>query len=560
MTVAAAARAGTVSRDAVLAYAIRIIALVAIVAGFAVRFDGLDHKLFSYDEATTSLRTAGYTLSDYYGEAFGGAVVPNAVFSSYQHVTPAKSAADMVRSLAVEDPQHPPLYYAFERGWSQVFGNTVSARRTVSAIAGTLMVGAVFWLALELFGSLDAALITAALLAVSPFFVIYSQQAREYTLWGFFVAVSSALLVRALRGRTIDWMWYAVATTLGLYSDLIFLYVLPAHALYVAILAVRKRKPRWAIGFAAAAAAAVAAFGPWLLATYRGRALLTNNDYLGAALPAKVFALKWIFNIGAVFFDLDYQHVALAAVLVPLFALILLSFAVMLKAMPIRIWALPLVLAATTALAFLAPDLLHHESRSTVARYMLPAWLALELSVAGLLAYGLLSFQPYSRRLAGALAFCALIVCGVASVSADARSETSWAEGKSIAGLGPISRIIDAAPHPTVVYISDPARFDFASLALSNELRADAGIQQLPLARGVARISTAPGTFVLDPTPRVLAALASAGIVLHEVYADDDAAAPAAIATLRAQTAAVRRSQGEADTRLTLWSVDRSGG
>jgi uncharacterized membrane protein len=559
MTAAAAANVRTVSRDSVLTNAVRALALAAIVAGLLLRFTGLDHKLFSYDEATTSLRTAGYTLGDYYGGAFSGRVVPNATFSIYQAVTPAKSGADMVRSLAVEDPQHPPLYYAFERGWSQVFGNSVGARRIVSAIAGTLLLGAAFWLALELFGSLDAGLIVAALLAVSPFFVIYSQQAREYALWGLCIAVSTALLLRALRGRTIDWIWYALAAVLGLYSDLIFLYVLVAHALYVAILAVRNRKPLPAIRFACAAIAGLAAFSPWLLATYRGRALLTNNDYLGAALPAKVFALKWIFNIGAVFFDLDYQHAELAVVLLPLFALLVFAFAVMIKTMPVRIWALIVVLAATTALAFLAPDLLRHESRSTVARYLLPAWLALELAVAAVLAYGLLSTQSYARRLTAALAFCALTLAGVASVSADAGSETSWAEGKSIAGLGPIARIINAAPHPTVVYISDPARFDFASLALSNELRPDAGMQQLYLAHGVNRISTAPGTFVLDPTPRVIAALARAGIVLRAVYTSNDDAAPAAIASLRAQTAAVRRSQGEDVTGLSLWSVSRSG-
>src|ERR1700678_2995803 len=241
MTSAAAANFRAIPRDSVLSNVVRAIALAAIVAGVLLRFSGLDHKLFSYDEATTSLRTAGFTLSDYYGEAFSGRIVANSSFLVYQHVTPAKSAADAVRSLAVEDPQHPPLYYLLERSWSQAFGNSVAARRIVSAIAGTLLLGAAFWLALELFGSIDAGLIAAALLAVSPFFVIYSQQAREYALWGLCVAVATAFLVRALRGGTANWAWYALSAALGLYSDLIFVYVLAAHTLYVAIVAIRER-------------------------------------------------------------------------------------------------------------------------------------------------------------------------------------------------------------------------------------------------------------------------------------------------------------------------------
>ena len=534
-----------------------MLALAVIVAGIALRFSGLDRKLYSYDEATTSLRTAGYTLSDYYGGAFDGRVVKNSSFLAYQHVTGAKDADAAVRSLAVEDPQHPPLYYLLERAWSRAFGDTVAQRRAVSAIAGTLLLGAAFWLCVELFESIDAGLIGAALMAVSPFFVIYSQQAREYALWGLCIAVASACLLRAIRGETLSWLWYGAAVALGLYTDLIFAYVLAGHALYVAVIAVRERTMRPAVRFAIASAAALAVYAPWLLAVYRGRDLLTNNDYLGAALPAKIFLLKWAFNAGAVFFDLDYEHVASAVLLVPIFALVIAAFVALAKNSPPRVWVLIYTLAATTTLAFLVPDLLRHESRSTVARYLLPAWLAAELAVAYLLAGGLKNAMPFSRRLTSLIAFVALVLCGLASVSADARGETSWAEGKSIAGLGPIARIVNAAPQPTVVYIADPARFDFASLALSNELRPDAGIQQFVFGRTRVSIAGTPGTFVLDPTARVRDALTKSGLVLTQVYADGDAG-PAAIRDLRAQTAAVRRDQGENVSGLALWSATRS--
>jgi uncharacterized membrane protein len=554
----AAMGSGSASRESVLTSCVRAVAIAAILAGIFLRFSGLDRKLFSYDEATTSIRTAGYTLEDYDRNAFDGRVVKNAAFLTYQHADGTKTAADAVRSLALEDPQHPPLYYLLERGSTIAFGDSVAARRIVSATAGTLMLGAVFWLCVELFGSMEIGIIAAALLAVSPFFIIYSQQAREYTVWGLCICVATALLARAMRRKdAASWAWYAVAAALGLYSDLIFAYVLVAHAVYVVIIAWRERTWRAALGFALAGAAAVAAFAPWLLAVYRGRDLLTNNDYLGVPLPAKVFALKWAFNAGATFFDLEYQHVALGILLLPIFALVLYALVALVRETPVRIWLLVVLLGATTALAFLLPDIARHESRSTVARYLLPTWLAIELAVAYVFAGWLQPAVPPVRRLSSALALTALLTCGLVCGVVDARAETTWAEGKSIAGLGPISRIINAAPQPTLVYIADPQRFDFASLALSNELGGDVRIQQLKLRVNAQLAQHAPGTYVLDPTPRVIAALAQSGTRLRLIYEDNDAA-PSAIQNLRAETAAVRRSHGEDVSGLSLWEIARA--
>lgn len=555
MARAAALGSGTASRESALTVCVRVAAMAVILAGIFLRFSGLDRKLFSYDEATTSIRTAGYTLDDYDRQAFDGRVVKNSAFLTYQHVDGTKTAADAVRSLALEDPQHPPLYYLLERGSAIAFGNSVAARRVVSAIAGTLMLGAVFWLCIELFGSIEAGFIAAALLAVSPFFIIYSQQAREYTVWGLCIAVATALLARAMRrGDALDWTLYAAAAALGLYSDLIFAYVLIAHGLYVFAVAAQERTWRRAAGFVLAGAAAVTAFAPWLLAVYRGRDLLTNNDYLGMPLPAKVFALKWAFNAGATFFDLEYGNVALGVLLLPIFALVVYAFVTLARTTPLRVWFLIGALGATTALAFLLPDVVRHESRSTVARYLLPTWLAIELAVAYLFARGLQPAAAPARRLSSALAFAVVLVLGLASGIVDARSETTWAEGKSIAGLGPISRIVNAAPQPTVVFVADPQRFDFASLALSNELGPDVQIQQLQLGVNEQDVTRAAGTFVLDPTPRVIAALTRSGTRLRRVYEDGDTS-PAAIRNLRSETAAVRRSHGEDVSGLSLWAV-----
>lgn len=536
---------------------LRIVAIALVLAGVFFRFWHLDAKLFSYDEATTSIRAGGHTLADYYRDAFDGRTATNASFSRYQHAGAESDARAVVASLAIEDPQHPPLYYVLEHAWSQHFGNAVATRRQISAIAGSAALFAAVWLGAELTGALAAGLLFAALLAVSPFFVIYAQQAREYSLWELCTLVASALLVRALRrGTVLAWCGYALATACGLYADLLFVYVLAGHAAYVAITIVAEGRARRVVPFLISAGAAVAAFAPWLVAVARGRALLTNNDYLSAAVPAKIFALKWIFNAGAVFFDLEDRTVVLAIVLVPLFALLIFAAAILLRSQPVRVWAFVVPLGIITAGALVVPDLAHHESRSTAARYLVPMWLAFELTLALFFARAFAQRRPRARAVAG-VAFAAVVLCGLASVARDSSARTSWAEGKSIAGLAPIAQTIDRSADPLVVFINDPQRFDFAMLALSNELAPGTRMQQQNFGTPF-HLSHAAGTvYLLDPTARVRDEIARSGIALRRVYADTDAdAAPAAVRTLRLETARAREAHGLALDGLSLWTME----
>src|ERR1700729_270668 len=104
-----------------------------------------------------------------------------------------------VAGLAAEDPQHPPLYYVLAHLWVDVFGSSLSAIRALPALFGILALPCVFWLALELFRSRATALVALGLFALSPVFVLYSQEAREYSLWTIVVALASVAFLRALR-------------------------------------------------------------------------------------------------------------------------------------------------------------------------------------------------------------------------------------------------------------------------------------------------------------------------------------------------------------------------
>jgi uncharacterized membrane protein len=418
------------------------------------------------------------------------------------------------------------------------------------------MLFAAVWLGFELTGGFTAGLVLAALIAVSPFWVIYSQQAREYSVWGLCTLVASAALIRALRrGGLANWSGYALAAIAGLYGDLLFAYVLAGHALFVGTVVAAEGRRRRALAFACTAAVALVAFTPWLAAVERGRDLLTNNDYLSAPVPAAIFALKWLFNSGAVFFDLDYRKVVLGIVLVPIFALLVAALADLFRGQPVRTWAFVVTLGLTTAAALLVPDLAGHESRSTAARYLVPTWLAFELAVALFIGRWMESPSNGRRRALAGVAFGLLVVCGVSSVAVDSGAETSWAEGKSIAGLGPIARTIALAGNPLVVYVDDPQRFDFAMLALSNRLPPGVRVQQLDYGMPLTFV-TAPGpVYVLDPTDRVKSAIRRSGARLELVYADVDDA-PDAVRGLRVEAARARAAHGVTADGLSLWKIE----
>ena len=61
-----------------------------------------------------------------------------------------------------------------------------------------------YWFVRELVASRRAALIAMLLMGVSPLFILYGQEAREYALWTLTLLLSSAALLRALRvSRTV---------------------------------------------------------------------------------------------------------------------------------------------------------------------------------------------------------------------------------------------------------------------------------------------------------------------------------------------------------------------
>lgn len=113
---------------------------------------------------------------------------------------------------------HPPLYYWLLKGWTEVFGSTDVALRSLSIVfgAGTIIMG--FLLTKKMFGR-RASLIVLPLLALSPMLIRYGFEARMYTLAALIVLAATYVLVLAEQKNSRKlWVWYGVLVAAGMWT------------------------------------------------------------------------------------------------------------------------------------------------------------------------------------------------------------------------------------------------------------------------------------------------------------------------------------------------------
>jgi mannosyltransferase len=146
---------------------------------------------------------------------------------------------------------HPPLYYFLLKGWAWAFGDSVFALRSLSALCGVGTVVAVFFFTRSLCsapsaggagdnaphgaGGRGAALLAAALTALSIFQISYGREMRMYPLGALLAVLSSWALCAALfrPARTvIPWVAYAVLASALTYTHNFGLFTVAAQALF----------------------------------------------------------------------------------------------------------------------------------------------------------------------------------------------------------------------------------------------------------------------------------------------------------------------------------------
>src|SRR5215207_11177003 len=195
---------------------------------------------------------------------------------------------ELIQNLAQTD-RHPPLHHAVLWVLTRVVGDGDLEVRGPSIVAGILLIGTVYWLAVEVFDR-RTGLVAALLAALAPILVWYSQEARGYALEALFCTVAAVGCVRVIkRGSGWDWALHTVAAALAVWTHWFAIFVVVTTELvFLWELRRRWRARRQSAGgyvlrWMLATAALIAQFIPLgLLASEQIRATGTSGGYAGA--------------------------------------------------------------------------------------------------------------------------------------------------------------------------------------------------------------------------------------------------------------------------------------
>ncbi|HEU4703186.1 MAG TPA: glycosyltransferase family 39 protein, partial [Conexibacter sp.] len=145
---------------------------------------------------------------------------------------------------------NPPLFYVLEWVWTRVLGDGEFGLRSLSALAGVLTVPVAYALARRAASSARAGLAAAALVAVNPLLVWFSQEARSYALATLLSAVALLFFQRALERKRSDRLLagWALAAALALASHYFTAFVLAPQAAWLLWRHPRRREAVAAVG------------------------------------------------------------------------------------------------------------------------------------------------------------------------------------------------------------------------------------------------------------------------------------------------------------------------
>ncbi len=439
---------------------------VILILGILFRFINLDGKLYWYDETLTSLRISGHTQAELVESAFNGQVISvQELQQKYQYPNSEKGLNDALNAFA-GNAEHSPLYYLMARFWVQTFGNSVVSIRSLSAFISLLAFPCIYWLSLELFGSYLTGWVAVILIAVSPFHVLYAQQARQYSLWMVAILLSSAALLQASKAlHPVRWGIYALTVAIGLYSHLFFALVAIGHGIYVvAIEGFRFSKKL--IAYLLASLTGLLIFSPWLLIIAANLSKIVQTTATTKATVDKL-PLRWLLNLSRLFFDLNHGLSFINPILYLSAILSIWALYCLCRSTPKQTWLFIITLIGVTGLALILPDLILGGRRSSVTRYAIPCFLGIQVAVAYLLAFKI-HLKRWTYVLVG------LIASGVISCVASSFFPVWWHNSHTNSKYNPqVARIVNQAESPLLVTDEIPGRV----LAFSHLLKPDVNLQ-----------------------------------------------------------------------------------
>ncbi|MEH1967452.1 glycosyltransferase family 39 protein [Nostoc sp.] len=443
---------------------LRFLIIFLLAMGILFRFFNLDGKVYWHDETYTSLRISGYTKTEVKQQLFNNRVIGGESFAQFLGVNQQKSLNDTIMSLAKEDSLHPPLYYVIARLWMEIFGNSVTAIRSLSACISLLVFPCVYWLCRELFNvPLSVPGVAIALMTISPIHLVYAQEAQEYILWLVTILLSSASLLRAMRLEDelvkerhqpdlfAIWSIYAVSLAISLYTFLWSGFVAVAHGIYVMSTA-KFKLTQTVRRYLLASLVGFLAFMPWITIVmgefFQFLISADKTTIQSSMMPGFPFLLMQLTRI---FFDIDLSLENPIGYLITLSFLTLVGYSIyfLFQTTNYKVWLFIIILIVVPPLPIILPNLIAGGIRSSTEPYLIPSYLGIQVTVAYLLATQLYN-GSVSRRSIWHIIMALVIICGLISSKVSSQAETWWNKGMNY-GNPPVAQIINQTNRPLLI-------------------------------------------------------------------------------------------------------------
>ena len=205
---------------------------VILIFGFTLRVHHLDTYGIFLDEKYTMVISQGIVMDG----ANQKDVFSKPTFTP-QEFWKTKTLDDFFEAITRGDIGNSPVYYAIVHTWMNIFGISDYSARFPSVLFSTGIILLLFLFVMRFYRSPELALISAFIVAVEPFFIGYSHQARNYSLSFFLTLLATYVFLSILEGnRRNRWalfLTYGLLTGLCLLSHFLTFTVFIGHGMYI---------------------------------------------------------------------------------------------------------------------------------------------------------------------------------------------------------------------------------------------------------------------------------------------------------------------------------------
>lgn len=402
---------------------------IALVAGIWLRFQNVGDKVFWFGETDTVFRIAGFSEKEIYATITAKQIFKPADLLVYQKLRPTTTPLDTIRLCANEaDPLNPPLYFILLRLWADLLGSEPAALRLLSVIASIVALPAIYLLSLALFQSRSIAAISVALLAVSPMQILYSQQARSYSMLVCLIFFSANFLLKAVKTQKYwFWVFYTCSIIAGMYLQSLFLLVIVAQAVYVWRL-LGSADGRSAIKpFLMSLLFAGCAFAPWAaIMIGRSQTIVSSSQFMTVSISLQDWARTFALNVARTFTGFGrnqfwlYWSTGVLTLVICLF-----SMRRFIKEAPLPAKTFLICQMLVTTAPLILADLFLGGIRAVIPRYMFPLSLAFLLVVAFAIGDGCRQTETSLRR-KWSIALVTLLTLGIFSSYQIVKAKLWW--------------------------------------------------------------------------------------------------------------------------------------